>query len=386
MSWPVSSKFLDALRSGSINPILQIDVLSAGVVQASSGVVSAYDLTVLDGQVSDVYRSNIRRQFQVSVVDATGALVPTVSGALLDPISNNEVRVYRGLAYDDGTSELIPQITAPLEVNEIDDQRTGVTMNLSGYDRAKAIADNPWRTPFHIAASTNIGTAIQNIINDRLGSKFGVISFSGFSSTSEVTSSAVDFGGDSSDPWADAQSLAAGIGYELWFNQMGQPIFQPIPDPATKTVARSYLEDGNGILLDPLNRSVDKSTLRNGVIVTSEASWLIFPIVGSAWDDDPSSPVRRGLIGEWPEKTSSPTIFTQAQADASAAAMLKQIRGVEEQVTWNAIPDPSLEGGDVIEIQADSFGGTVRLLVETLTTPQAVDGVQNGTTRRRRTA
>jgi hypothetical protein len=386
VSWPVSDEFLAAFDSEGHEPLLQIEFRDRlGNVIASSTVASFYDLTVLDGSVNDVYRSKIRRQFDLQVVDVDGALIPNFVGDLLDPLSEIEVAVYRGLRLSSG-DEMVPMGVFGLERNDIVDRKTGISMSLMGYDRSKGIASTPWRTPFTIPAGTNVGDAVFMILDDRMAAgSTGFFDDAGFEPTSEELGSDLTLGGESgSDPWQDALNLAEGIGFELFFNRVGTPMFQPVPDYLTQSPARQFLEGDTNLLLDPLTRSIDRTTLRNGAIVVAEASWLLFPLIGSAWDDNPYSALRRDRIGEFPEKVSSPTVFTQDQADAAALALFNKVHGVEEQVTWNSIPDPSLSGGDTIEIQAESLGGTASFLIESLSTPFAVDGVQSGTTRRRR--
>lgn len=383
MSYPVSAAFLAALTSGGRTPLVRASILSGGVPILVS--TDNNPLYVTDGKVSVFDQAELRRTFEVTLPDPTGSLVPQTVGDLLDPASGNEIRLEAGLRLATG-DEYVPVATGTIDNSNLTDTAGGIAIQITGADRAKRIGDNPWRTAWTVAAGTNTATAIQNIVNNRL-TGVGTVVFN-FTPTTQTVVSAVTLGGEgaSSNPWKDCQDLAAGIGCEVFFDPAGVCVLRPVPDPDTAPVTFAYTENSNGILLDPMTRNIDRSTLRNGAIVYSEAPWLVFPLISSVWDDDPTSPLNRTARGEWPEKRGDPTVWSQAQADLAAAALFKQVRGVEEQVTWTSLPHYGLDVGDVITIATPRlFGGApVRLSIKTLEVPMSVEGSMQGTTRRRR--
>lgn len=360
--------------------LLRVEVLEGGNAIADSTADAA--LRVLGGQVQVVRRADVSRSVSVELLDVDGSLVPLAADDLLDPLARRELRVSRGIRYGPGDDELLPAGVFVLEKADVDEGTAGTTITVAGRDRSVRVAGNKWSAPYTIAAGTNVGVAIQALIEDRVP---GVFTYA-FSATAVVTSGSVTYEANA-DPWQAAQRLAEGIGYELLFDPEGVCTLRPVPDPddVSVPVAQRFV-GASSPRVAALTRSIDGTSPVNGIRVVSEAPWLLFPIRAEAWDDDPDSPTSRARIGEWPLEWRSPTIFSQAAADAAAAARLRIEGGVEEQLGWSSIPNPALGAGDVIELEAASVGGTIRAVVETLTIPLTAGGAMAGTTRRRRTA
>jgi hypothetical protein len=382
MSWAVSAGFTAALQSGGHEPVIRLSVLKGGVEAASTDVLSPYLLQWLEGRVPIFNRADTRRSVSLSIGDTTGLIVPLAVGDLLDPTSGNEIYVQRGLIVN-GVSELVPLGVFGIQTSEVTEQDGAVGISLNGMDRSYTIAQNQWRSEYTITAGTNTVTAIKNLITNRL-TGVGTVLFN-----AEVTTQTIDadvtLGVDASDPWKDAQNLANGIGMEVFFDQQGVCVIRTVVDPEAAPVAYEYLTGETNLLLDPVVRSTDRATLRNGAIVNAEQTWLTFPVKAEVWDDDPASPTNRTLIGEHPEITNDPTCFDDVDCLAAATALFRQVVGVEEQIRWNSVVNPALDAGDVIRIQAQlALGGTARLVIESLEIPLSPEESMAGTTRRRR--
>jgi len=385
VSWPVSDEFLESLKSGGHEPVIQLSILDGGVEVATTGPTSPYLLDLLDGRVSTFNRADTRSSVALTLVDVTGSVVPLAVGDLLDPTSGNEIKVERGLMVD-GSPELVPLGVFGIQTSEVTEDSSAVQIALTGMDRSYAIATNPWRSEYAIAATTNVVTALKAIVTDRL-TGVGTVVFNA-EVTAELIEDDLTLGVDSSDPWKDAQNIAAGAGLEIFFDQEGVCIIRTVVDPDDEAtpVAYEYLDGEENLLLDPVIRSTDRATLRNGAIVYAEQTWLTFPVSAEVWDDDPASPTNRSLIGEHPEVTNDPTCFDEDDCLAAATALFRQVVGVEEQIKWNSVVNPALTAGDVIKVQADlALGGIVRLAIESLEIPLSPEESMSGTTRRRRT-
>lgn len=366
---------IDTAVTSSHRAIRRVEVLDGGAIVASTEDGS---LRIVDGDVRVTRRSAVRREASVVVGGEIG-FVPVSSEDLLDPLAQREVRLWRGIRDDDG-DDLRAIATCKIERAAVSEQDNGLQLTISGRDRAVWVMGRKWTAPYTIASGTNIGTAIKGVIENRAGN--GAFTFN-FAPTLQTTSGSVSYDG-STDPWDAAQKLAAGIGYELFFDGAGVCVFQPIPNPATAPVSYSFVD--NQVRVRPLTRDVDGSKPVNGVIVRASAPWLLFPITGEAWDTDANSPTNRARIGDWPVEVRDATVFTQAQADAAAAAMLLDFVGIEEQITWNAVPHPGLDVGQVIELSSVVTGGVVRAMTDTLSIPLSERKPITGTTKRRRTS
>ena len=373
----------DAAVRDSHRVRIKIEVLDGGAVIADTTLESDTELLVTDGDVRVVRKSDVRRSFDATFVDGgTGALIPLAADDLLDPLAQREMRLWRGIGYDDGTTELVSVGVFVIETAQVTERAdSGITIDVGGRDRSVRVSSNPWASPYTIATGTNIGTAIQALIEDRVGADAFLFAFT---PTSVVTSGPVTFD-TKANPWVEARRLAEGIGYELAFDRDGVCTLKPVPDLEADPVAWDFSAVPS-TRLRGLRRRIDATKLVNGVIVQSEAPWLLFPVQGEAWDDNPLSPTRRARIGERPMRVRLATVFTQAAATAAAEALLLDEVGVEEQLSFEAVPHPALDVSQVVQLSSEATGGLVRAITETLTVPLSADGKMAGTTRRRRVA
>lgn len=377
-----------ALRRGSHRLLVKLEVLAGGVPQASTDpAVVGPRLKLEQGSWSVTRRAAVRRSLDLTVTDVEAEqLVPIISGDLLDPLAGNEVQAWRGWSWDnpDGSTGevLLPVGRCRIGSSNVAESDAGVTVSISGADRAASVAGNPWRAVFPVAAGTSYGEAMEAVVTDRLG--FPVDT--NLSPSDEVLPADLVLGDDANNrnPWADVERLAASIGQEVYFDPLGALTSVPIPNPDTSPVVWSFAGDDR-LRLRPLTRSIDGDTFRNGVVVRGEAPWLLFPVVGEAWDDDPTSPARRALRGEHPEEIADLYVGSADQANAAAAAKLPDVLGIEEEVTWAFVPHPGLEAGDVIELESPALGDdAVRFVVESLRGTFDPASPMQSTTRRRR--
>ena len=281
-----------------------------------------------------------------------------------------------------GAEELVPIGVLTIEESSIDDTRAAVTVACSGRDRSARVAEYGYFGPYTISSGTNVNTAILTLVQSRMpGFAFAY----NLSPTTNVTPASITFGSDSTNPWQDAVKLAEGDGCELYWDAAGVLTKKPFPSVDTSPVVAVYEEGEANLLVDPLTRRIDGKTYRNGVMVRGEAPWLVFPVQGEAWfvngvvllgaANRPANPR--------PERITDAIVGSDAQAQAVAAAKVLDVVGAEEEITFNMIPHPAHEPGDVIEIEAATLGGQARVLVDTLSMPQAVDGTSTGGVRRR---
>lgn len=219
------------------------------------------------------------------------------------------------------------------------------TLTCVGYDFSRTVQRNLYTAPYVIPAGTNYVTAICQVIQDRLG---GLYMPGAIGTTDEVTPLMTFDAQD--DPWEHASSMADAIGFQLYFDTLGQFCLLPVVDPGAAEVVATYDEDG-GMLLDAdIDRSDEDGY--NGVVMTSESTTLTTPISSTVWDTNPSSPTYYlGPYGQVAAFQSSPYIGSQAQADAAAQKWLADNLGGTEVVTMSTILNPAHEPGDAVHIQ-----------------------------------
>lgn len=179
---------------------------------------------------------------------------------------------------------------------------------------------------------------------------------------------------------------------EVFFDQMGQIKTQPYPNPLTAGIAWAFAPGETAVRVDPLTIKVSRESLRNGVIVKGSAPWLLYGVSAEAWDTTVSSPTyydpanpSGSIIGPHPEYIEDSLVSNATEALALAVAKLPDVLGIEEQISFNTVPLPHLEAGDVVTVAHPVFGAVApRLILDQLTTPLTFDaGAQTANTRRR---
>lgn len=364
---------------------VDITLGSAANVVATTG---SGELELVGGGVTIDRSSSTRRTCDLSFSDSGRRIVPRQMSDLsatewFNPISYFEFRPYRGIVLGNGSKEYIPQGVFHIADYEGDEDEFGVEVGVQARDRSAIISANKFRSPYNISAGTDYATAIQAIVTDRAVSRF-TPTFNLVSTNGLATTPAMSFD-QNDDPWAEVEKMAESIGMEVFFGVLGELILQHVPSPDLAPVSAVYRTDADGVRVAPLSRKISREDARNGVIVRGNAPWLLVPVSGGVWDDDPlSATYRLGPMGERPEVIEDAMVTNTAQAVVAAQGRFNAIVGVLEQVTFSAIVDPRHTVGDVIEIESDPSGVNGRYILERLELPLMEDEPMTGMTRSRR--
>lgn len=344
-----------------------------------------------EGQVTTDATRSVRRNLSLTLVDADGTLTPTSRASLLAPFNGNEIKVWRGVTYVDGTYD-----EAPLGVFRITDVQVsrndnGIQLSVSGEDRAWWMGRLLYTTA-QVIEPTNVVTAITNVINDRMGSSVPVSATS-----TDWVSPRMQPGVDGwTDPWAFCRDLANTAGMEVYFDANGTATIAAIPEIVGAAIA-TFDEDPNaGVMLD-LSRSMSIDTTPNGYRVVAESSIITNPWRSIAWDDDELSPTYRDP--SVPEQPSLPTdvVIEQStpliapnsdgssnteQTQGMANALLNTVVG--QPLTLTAIPNPALDVRDRISVVSSRLGISTTAMIDSITIPLTPDGAMTITARARR--
>lgn len=283
-----------------------------------------------------------------------GPTIPTPTLQKLDVI----------VSVDAGAPELCPLGVFLLDDVTINDSAAGIYLELSGTDLSRKIARNTWDTTYTIQPDTNVADAIEAMAIDRMPEVT-----TNFVSTTATTPQ-LQFGQQSSnDPWQDMQSIATGIGCELFFDARGVLTLRPIPDPSL-TPSVWEVEDTAHPVMTNLVRSLSDENSFNKVIVTGEGTGNDVPVQAIAVDDDPSSPTYYlGPYGTVTYRYTSSTITTTDQAQTTADGLLLQVKGATEVVGIDMIPMPAIEPGDVITVTRGRTAVAGRFLIDQVSIP-----------------
>jgi hypothetical protein len=172
------------------------------------------------------------------------------------------------------------------------------------------------------------------------------------------------------DRLTNIKDLAKAWGVRILVDDAGRlaalPAYGPITAD-TRPVMR--LTAGYGGTVIDRGRSGDRETQYNAVVVTGKtpetegavAPWAVAEIT------DPASPVRvGGPYGRKPRFYSSDLLVTTDQCQQAADGLLATISGRSRSETIQAVPDGSLELGDVVEVVTSGDPWTGRVTAVTL--------------------
>jgi hypothetical protein len=370
--YPVSADFKETVRK-SHSAIVKVEIYDTanGTILSTASPIS--------GEVTIDNRRSIRRECTLEFVDTDGTLVPTnrISSVLLP--YNREVKIYRGIAFPDGTEELVPLGVFIITSVDITETAQGVKVAIKGSDRSLLLARAKFTNhEFYIADGTAKETAIENILKYRYP-KVKTI----FPATNQVTALLYPTLDQSSDPWREALKIAESASMDLYFDENGTARMRPIPDPDKGTAVATYTDGADSVLLQ-IARSLSSDESYNGVIFTGEGTNLSLGVIGEAWDDNPSSPTYRKTYGEVPLFRSSPTVLTVAEAQEAAAAELKKVIGASEKITWDQLVNPAHDVYDLVKVTRSPVGVDKILMLDAVSIPLAANGTMNAIGRSRR--
>lgn len=385
MAAPVSARFKELLTGD-----YQISSLVEVVDRFGTTIADTATLDVVSGRVDVDANASFRRSLSdLTLVDATGDLVPTTADDWFSPVANNELRVWSGLVVD-GTPELVLQGVFHLEGCETQDTPTGLTIRLSAYDRARKYSRARRITPkrFDQNAATPISTSITQLLQDA----YPDTSVFHDNPPHLTAEGVLDAGGD---PWEYARELAVSMGYELYFDRLGNCRLAKVPDPnnASLTVSWTYREGEDSALL-AVGRRQSNEDVNNGWVITGENPANGSPVRVVVWDADVASPTYYlGPYGKVPGFHQDDKVRTVAQAEAAGRARLNNSKGATEAVTFTILPNPALEERDAVKIVRarsqfpDAGPGSEALIVDRFTVPlTALDGPMVVSCRQRRLA
>jgi hypothetical protein len=358
----VTEQFTNAL-SGSHQIAVEVSVVQTGdVLQGiSDGAVT------LDGTAA------IRGSLDLTIIDDGSLdLVPTAPNDLLAPYGN-ELQVKRGITFADGTTEYVSLGIFRIDTVEVSDTGTGTEIRISGLDRAARVSDAKFTTPGEVTATTEVGTAIEDIVADgyaNLTTRFEDVTYG-------LPRVAWEEG---ADRWELAQRLATLSGGELYFDGDGFLVLRQVPSARDSAVA-DIVEGDNGVLLSVARRWTRENTF-NRVIVTGESMSAGVPYRGDVYDDDSSSPTYYfGNFGEVIQFERSDVVGSAAQAEAAAQGMLDKVIGTFAEVNFGAIVQPHLEPGDVVRVTRTALGVDENHVIDSMTIPLTVSSEMGAKTR-----
>lgn len=387
MSWPVTADFRAAVKRSH---------RTAAIAQVLVNGSTADVLTIDAGTVHVDAAQTSRRSGTIPLVTTDGTLIPGAPEDLLHVVGN-ELRLWRGINFGDGRAgipdgiaprgcELVPIITGPMYGNELEDQGNGIALSLEIYDRARLVADAGWDGHYKPTAGAAWSDAIIEGLRTRLPATLP-IDYTKVADTTYTVPNGIAAGNgtDNGDPMATFVRWAAHIGFDLYFDPLGDPVLRDTPDPADDQPITTYSSSRHELW--QVRKKLSRENTYSGVAVTGEAPGGGAPVRAIVWDDDPSSPTYYlGKFGPKLYSFQSSLVRSQSQANRAANRKLRKVRGLAESIEFDAGVDPSLEAWDVVGLEHPPLKITGAVALEAFDIPLAGDEHGLATTRRRRTA
>lgn len=344
-------------------------------------------IDVQSGSATEDVANQVRRVMSLTLTDPKGELT---SGTLLTPYGN-EIRPYRGITYADGSTELVPLGVFGITDVELADTPADYGITVAGSDRSDLVSRSKIRDYYSIAAGTDLGQAIMDLVTNQVPAHDDPTLFNFVSTQGYVTPGVTLQVGD--DPWAGAVTLAQGGGFDLWYDYVGVLNLAPIPDPAKLNPVWDYVDDTATSIMAALDTKRSNRQVFNHIIVISSGTGIATPLRAEAWDANPNSPTFIGYnygtpawqpsaYGDVINVLNISTATTQKQAQAAADAALRQALGLTQSVSIAALVNPAHLVNDVVTLTRDrSDLNTVAVIFDQLVIPFTGDALLQGVLR-----
>jgi hypothetical protein len=298
-------------------------------------------LALLDGAVSSdrlaESRASFRGEFEVLTDDGFELLsplnsyeiVPSIGIELMEAI----VWVPQGELFSVDIRHLSGAGRQKISVNSV--------------DRSSRYRENPWKTVYSIEDEPTYGDAVRRILTDRAnGWTPLVVGDLGTDTVPKTLAYSAD-----EDPWAIVWKLGQSAGGEVFHDKDGVVVMRLVPAIDQVAPVLELLGSQYSIVDGEVGRELRRSEIYNGVICRGEAPWLLFPITGEVWDEDPLSPTYRyGPFGERPKIIGDAFVTSDAQCLTAAQAEFNRVAGIRQTVQLQTLQDPSVSVGDVVRI------------------------------------
>lgn len=342
----------------------KVDV-QVGVLDMEHRWVESLNGKITGGQVNIDADADITRQLQLTFVDRGGrAGVDTPDGR---PDVSRMVRVrYRVFVEDVINGWVsIPIFTGPITKVS----RVGAEVTLEAMGKEHLLLGPAWRSKVYAKGSPRVWV-VRSILRDLTGERR--IRFP--KGWTYRTSKPITMKKDSA-PWPQVQSLARGMRAQLFYDGRGFARMRRRPVRTLFT-----FKDGNGGMLlsiPAVSESADSviNLVRVvGAVPTGKKNPLVF--TDKLPSAHPHSAVSLGRHGEpryLPEQIDDDSLRTQKEVEAAARRRLQEIKLDEQMVTFDCLPMPLLEEGDLFTIDAKDVKVTGR--VSRMTVPLGHEGV-----------
>lgn len=326
--YAVSDRFLAALAEGH-------DPISLVQLFRTDGVVETLPIT--GGSVPVDRGSTVRRT--CSVTSADTSLIPRTPTDKL-AVYGAQLRISRGIAYSDGTQELVS--LGVFRVDEVTGDVDDGPVTINGKGLEQVVSDDKFTTPYRAT-----GTAV-SAITGLIQRSVPDAAIVNRATDTAIGARTYDVQGD---PWAAVTECAAAIGAECYADADGVFVIAELPDLLTATPVWTIAAGEGGVYVSA-TRGMSADGVFNGVYASGEnAEAGIAQVSALVVDTDPGSPTYwSGPFGHRPMFYSSATLISTGMCTNAATLKLRAAVAPNSTADISSLPNPALEPGDVIRV------------------------------------
>lgn len=327
---------------------------------------------LVEGTVTVDAGQSVRRSYAASFATPSAFPGLTDTAGPFAPYGTQH-RVWRGVVYPNGAREWVQlgvfrldNPGVPLEVG---------VLKVAGSDLSRQVQDNRLQTPAGTITTNTVPVEIARYLRGAMGGPWPVRDLTGNVSLAPAVTW-------DRDRWAGISDLALSIGAEIVFGVDGTALIQNVPQVTNSIV---WTVNYNEIMITG-SRELDRSQTYNCVVATGERTDNVAPARAVAYDLNASSPtyvgspIGSGPFGLVPAFYSSPALSTNTACQKAADTILGRVRGMTRRVSFDCVPNPAVDVGDVLRVNLPNGSSEVHI-VDSLQIPLGVEGTMRVTTR-----
>jgi hypothetical protein len=330
---PVTDTFLSTIR-GAHRAVFRARIVDPGQTGVSP---VGTEIPVLDGDVTFDTTADVTSTLDLTTnFDWPGA--PTDLGTPY----GQEIYIERGVEYGGGTREYVGLGYFRIDTVEQDSAPRG-NIRISGSDRMANVVDGRAIQPVQYGSGASVGAVLDNAIGAVVPGLVSVYDWDAYGQT---------LGSDhimDTDRLKFVKDLVSAYGKIAYFDYEGRLQVKSQPNPNAAPVW-TINHGRNGVLVSA-KRQISRDGVYNAVVASGEPVGSQAPVLGIAYDVDPASPTYfYGPFGQVPMFYTSSFLTTNDQCYNAAAAQLQAATGLPYVVTLGTVPNPALEGWDVVAV------------------------------------
>ncbi|GAB3154289.1 hypothetical protein GCM10027258_57930 [Amycolatopsis stemonae] len=302
------------------------------------GVSNLGRLPILSGDVTTDMTADVQSTLDLSTVYPWPSK-PTDPGTPY----GQEIYVERGVEYGTGTQELVG--LGYFRINKVEQQSVpDGAIRITASDRMAMVRDARNTAPVQFGSGASVGSVIDYVVGQAVPGLVTVYDFDAYSTL---------LGSDhvlDEDRLGFVQDLLAAYGKYGYFDYAGRFQVKSVPDLTKVSPVWDINSGRNGVLVS-MQRTISRDAVYNIVVARGEPVGELPPVQAVVSDDDPRSPTWvGGPFGLVPTVYSSAFMTTVDQCAGAARAKLAKVTGLPYAVSLGSVPNPALEGWDVVSV------------------------------------